>query len=40
MDKVQLTQGYKEPLRDSLLLITKSPEVFGAQFIDLGGMKG
>ena len=41
MDRIQLLQGYTEPLRGgSLHFTTKSPEVPGIHLIDLGMMTG
>ena len=40
MDRVQLHQGYTEPLQGgSLLFTTKYPEIPDTHFIDLGRMK-
>ena len=39
MDGVQLPQGYSH-FEGSLLFTTKSPEIPGTHFIDLGRMKG
>ena len=40
MDGVQLSQGYREMQRDSLLFTIQFLGVSGNQLIDLGWMKG